>query len=258
MEIGSKLKEARLALGLSQKQLCGEKITRNMLSLIENGTAAPSMDTLRYLAKRLGKPVAYFLDEAVSVNQQVMLQARQQSGLQALETLKGYLLPDPVFDPEYYLLTALSALDAAQQALEDGRIAYCRELLKQAETAGANTPYYTPALKRRQVLLAFLADPENAQALEKELPQDEGNLLLARASLGRGLPEECLSRLLYQSGELAEKLRAEAYFAKKDYKNALECFKKLPDHKQDLSAMEVCCRELGDFEQAYFYACRQR
>ena len=37
MTIGQRLKQARLEAGLSQRQLCGDTITRNMLSLIENG-----------------------------------------------------------------------------------------------------------------------------------------------------------------------------------------------------------------------------
>ena len=63
MELGEKLKQARLEAGLSQRQLCGEEITRNMLSLIENGAAKPSMKTLQYLAGRLGKSVSFFLEE---------------------------------------------------------------------------------------------------------------------------------------------------------------------------------------------------
>ena len=39
MELGQKVKQARLELGLSQRQLCGDVITRNMLSKIENGEA---------------------------------------------------------------------------------------------------------------------------------------------------------------------------------------------------------------------------
>ena len=50
MDLGQKLRQARLEAGLSQRQLCGEEITRNMLSQIENGTARHSMDTLRFLA----------------------------------------------------------------------------------------------------------------------------------------------------------------------------------------------------------------
>ena len=58
MELGQRLKAARLEMGLSQRQLCGDVITRNMLSQIENGSARPSMDTLRYLAAQLGRPIA--------------------------------------------------------------------------------------------------------------------------------------------------------------------------------------------------------
>ena len=77
MELGSLLKQARLEAGLSQRQLCGEEITRNMLSRIENGSARPSMGTLRYLAARLGKPVSFFLGEAaVSPNGACLTRAR--------------------------------------------------------------------------------------------------------------------------------------------------------------------------------------
>ena len=63
MELGEKIRMARLEAGLSQRQLCGEEITRNMLSLIEHGSAKPSMKTLRYLSGQLGKPMSYFLEE---------------------------------------------------------------------------------------------------------------------------------------------------------------------------------------------------
>ena len=57
MCLGEKLRCARLEAGMTQRQLCGEMITRNMLSQIENGKATPSTKTLRYLAQMLGKPV---------------------------------------------------------------------------------------------------------------------------------------------------------------------------------------------------------
>ncbi|MBQ9167969.1 MAG: helix-turn-helix transcriptional regulator, partial [Oscillospiraceae bacterium] len=79
MELGQRIRQARLEAGLSQRQLCGDEITRNMLSQIENGSAHPSMTTLRYLAERLGKSISYFLEEeaVTSPNQSVMAQARQ-------------------------------------------------------------------------------------------------------------------------------------------------------------------------------------
>ena len=102
MELGKRLKEVRLALGLSQRELCGDEITRNMLSQIENGAARPSMDTLKYLAGKLGKPVSYFLEEetVTSPNQDVMRRAREacrlgdwRLTLAMLEDYKGHRCP---------------------------------------------------------------------------------------------------------------------------------------------------------------------
>ena len=78
MTLGEKLRQARLEAGLSQRQLCGEEVTRNMLSQIENGSAMPSMSTLAYFAQRLGRPVSFFLQEDAicSPNQERMERAR--------------------------------------------------------------------------------------------------------------------------------------------------------------------------------------
>lgn len=54
--LGQKIKNARLEMGLTQKELCGGDITRNMLSRIETGDAYPSLETLCCLASRLGLP----------------------------------------------------------------------------------------------------------------------------------------------------------------------------------------------------------
>ncbi|MBQ8005809.1 MAG: helix-turn-helix transcriptional regulator, partial [Clostridia bacterium] len=59
MNIGEKIKNLRTSKLMTQKELAGEEITRNMLSQIENGSASPSLQTLRYLAARLGVPVGY-------------------------------------------------------------------------------------------------------------------------------------------------------------------------------------------------------
>ena len=121
MELGEKLLKARQEAGLSQRQLCGDVITRNMLSRIEHGAARPSMDTLRYLAGRLGKTVSYFLEEdvVISSNQTMMHQARAawKAG-QAEETrelLKSFQLPDEIFVWEWQYLTAVSTMAAAER-----------------------------------------------------------------------------------------------------------------------------------------------
>jgi len=61
--IGEKIREIRLKKGLTQRELAGDKITRNMLSLIESGNASPSIQTLQYISERLKTPIAYFFSE---------------------------------------------------------------------------------------------------------------------------------------------------------------------------------------------------
>lgn len=64
--IGKKIYNARTKLGLSQKQLAGEDMTRAYISLIEKGHANPSEKMLRIIAKRLNKPVEFFLGKVNS------------------------------------------------------------------------------------------------------------------------------------------------------------------------------------------------
>ena len=64
MTLGQKIREARQSKGMTQKELVGDYITRNMLSKIENDSASPSVRTLEYLAGALGFPTGYFLSGA--------------------------------------------------------------------------------------------------------------------------------------------------------------------------------------------------
>ena len=56
--LGKKLKEARLAKKMTQAEVVGNFITRNMLSQIESGAAMPSVKTLSYLAGVLDIPLS--------------------------------------------------------------------------------------------------------------------------------------------------------------------------------------------------------
>ena len=63
MNIGNKIKTLRLAKMLTQQELAGDMITRNMLSRIENGFALPSLQTLVYISDKLCIPAGYLLAE---------------------------------------------------------------------------------------------------------------------------------------------------------------------------------------------------
>jgi tetratricopeptide (TPR) repeat protein len=61
LAIGHRLRQARLAAGLTQQQLAGDRYTKAYISALENGIAKPSMAALNYLAPRLGKSASEML-----------------------------------------------------------------------------------------------------------------------------------------------------------------------------------------------------
>ena len=63
-KLGERLREARIALGLSQAQLGAPYFTRAHVSAIELGKIRPAMRSLEHMARKLDKPASYFLDDA--------------------------------------------------------------------------------------------------------------------------------------------------------------------------------------------------
>lgn len=261
MALGALLKQARLDAGLSQRQLCGSEITRNMLSQIENGAARPSMDTLRYLAGRLGKPVSFFLEEeTASANQTLVQQAKAAFaagdwGL-VLELAKQYQKPDPVFDAEMELLRALATLEKAEQALQQGKLPYAAELLENMDTGSM---YFLPELQRRRLLLLARSKPRDCAAILQTLPADDRELLLRAQAAQQQENWERSAQLLDAVQEKSEKwylLRGEAYYGLGQYAKAAEYFGKVED--KALARLENCYEQLGDYKMAYFYAKKQR
>lgn len=264
MELGEKLRQARLEAGLSQRQLCGDIITRNMLSLIEHGSAKPSMETLKLLSARLGKSVSFFLEEdaVTSPNQAVMDAARKLFDTgdygQAVLVLEEYRTPDPVYDREQTLILALSHLALAEQAAEKGRYPYALELLVKAERS---TAYCHEALSRRRLLLLGRLPGQQVSHLLPSL--DEELLLRAREALASG--NTARARQLLEASEDRKDsrwnlLRGRVYLEEGLFQEAAQCLHIAEQAHPKVTAplLERCYRELEDFRRAYEYACMQK
>lgn len=266
MELGEKLLRARLEAGLSQRQLCGDEITRNMLSQIEHGTAKPSVGTLQYLAGRLGKPVSYFLEEkaVLSQNQELMEQVRRyydgEKYALALDEIKQYRGSDEVFDRERQLLEVLCRLALAETAIREGREPYARELLEGITTEKC---YCAGDLERRKWLLLGKLRGQKLEEVCKNLPSlDEELFLRAEAALAAGDPDRA-ARLLDAAEERTPRwylLRGESDLKRQNFQGAAEWYHRAENGypKETARRLEVCYRELRNFERAYFYACKQR
>lgn len=263
MTLGEKLRTARLEAGLSQRQLCGDLITRNMLSQIENGAASPSMATLTALASRLGKPVGWFLgEETRSGNSAIMARARehydQGKYRETLEALKDYQEPDGDFDRECALLQALTLLALGEEALEQGRTGLAREYLNRAEPWLASG-YCREALTiRRLLLLARLGEPVGAN-----LP-DVDEVLLFKAEEALKGKDPARAQTLLAAAETREPrwqlLRGRCCLASQDWQGAAQALSQAEEAfpEETVPLLEEAYRQMGDYRRAYEYACRQK
>lgn len=257
MELGGRIKAARIEAGLSQRQLCGAYITRNMLSQIENGSAHPSMKTLRYLAQQLGKPVSFFLEgQTVALPAAQMLdEARSALAIGDLEVLRRALdkveESDSVFCEERQLLEYLWHLRRAEQALQSGMIPYGVKLLYTAlEMEGL---YVTAELRQHCRVLLGMAGEDIA-------PDDGDGILLVRARQCRD-PERRLEILAAAQDRSQPQwilLQAQALFDAKRYEEAAAFYGQASPSREVFEKLEICYRELGDYKKAYEYACKQR
>lgn len=256
MELGEKIRQARIDAGLSQRQLCGQEITRNMLSQIESGKARPSMTTLQYLAARLDKPAGYFLESGdTSPSQSALAQARQafahgqfQQALTCLESCREQT-------PEGKLLEYLCLLELARAAALQDKHPYARQLLEKA--GSIETPYKTAPLERERQLLLLRSGGDG------EIPVDDRPLLLqAEKAIKQEKPADALRYLDACSRQDSQwaLLRGKAALLSGDPNTALAYLKQAEQDypKQAIPLLETCCKELEDYKQAYYYACLQR
>lgn len=260
MELGEKIRQARLEAGLSQRQLCEGAITRNMLSQIENGSARPSMGTLQFLAGRLNRPVSFFLQEDVSGSPNLELMPRLREACdrrdfaRGLELLKTYRGPDELFDREKALLEALLRLGFAEMLMQTGRRPYAGEILEHTLTDGL---YCGEELEHRRRLLL-------AKIQEVALPSlDEELLIRAELALQKNRPARAAQLLDAAEDRTAPKwnlLRGRAHLAAEEYREAAACLTgaEAACPTETAPLLEQAWRELGDFKRAYEYACKQK
>lgn len=222
MDLGGKIRQARLEAGLSQRQLCGEEITRNMLSLIENGAAKPSMKTLEYLARQLDKPLSWFLDENA-----------------------GY---------QTDLLTSAENLRRAGEALAEGREIYAGQLLE--------TVTSPLLLREKLLLAAKLPGANVKQICENLPSLDEELLLRAKAAWETEHWERCRRLLEAAEDRNAPRwnlLMGKLYMQEQSWEEAVLCLEQAETAFSDaVPLLETCFRELGDYKRAYDYACKQK
>lgn len=162
---------------------------------------------------------------------------------------------------EEALLRALSLLALAEKARREGKNRYALELCEHARKAGS--PYFASELTRACALLEGAIAPERAVTLTQSLASIDAELMLrARASLEMGDAVRACALLdsCEEKTDAWQLLRARADMASGAYALARDRLHGIePLHPNETAPLlELCARELGDYETAYFYACKQR
>src|SRR5215472_10196410 len=73
LRLGERLRQLRVAAGLTQSDLAGERFSKEYVSQIERGKTRPTRETIEWLAARLGVD-AGFLESGVAADERDRLE----------------------------------------------------------------------------------------------------------------------------------------------------------------------------------------
>ncbi len=280
MKLGEKIRELRVSKLMTQADLAGDAVTRNMLSCIENNSAMPSLSTLLYIAKRLNVPVGYLLadegDESVyrKMNSFSNIKRAYIAGdLRGCRSLCISGCPQP--DDEISLLLACCDTGIAVEEFQDGRLRFACRFFDEALSYAEKTMYPTAELKATaRVYFRYMeriSPTLSSDALDMEAsPFVECNLPLAHYL-------DALDALETGDTSLAEafceKEDEQTFFCKHlqirrsmlegDYSYSERALLQWLETEEPFSKvylymvlcdLEICCRESEDFKGAYQYA----
>ena len=284
LTLGEKIKKARLDSHMTQREVVGDYITRNMLSKIENNSATPSMKTLEFLATQLGLPAGYFISgDAVEVVPQTLQAARQsyadgdiEAALTALEQSKD------IPTDESRQLLALCHLRMAEVASRsnDGEIAVMHAdaaLRANAQTLYANAAVEASALLTIARFSDLRFDDAMAQfraAMGRLGLERQYHLTMAQRYLTTAQPQQAAAELAHLDDPEDQQapdylwLQGELSMRGQDYPEAAAQLRRAERlaaasgcGEEALSPLyallEECYREMDDYKTAYYYAAKQ-
>lgn len=157
--LGKKIKEARLAKKMTQAEVVGDFITRNMLSQIESGTATPSVKTLEYLCRVLELPLTYLMPSSDSVSDDcasVLARAKQLYLSGNYKELLAFEDPTGILSDEFHALKAKANLNFAKKLSEHESVITLQEAIehaKQAAELSQHGIYSNEAVKAEAMLV---------------------------------------------------------------------------------------------------------
>ena len=147
-ELGRRIKEARINKKMTQAELVGDFITRNMLSRIESGNATPSVKTLEYIASKLEVSVSSLVPEALEQPIDLLTEAKTalKSGdyklaLDSAESIKEIL------NDEYAAISCIAHIKMARNYEKENKFSLAYSSFNKAISLADTGIYANKALK---------------------------------------------------------------------------------------------------------------
>ncbi len=280
MNIGERIRELRISKLMTQSELAGDHITRNMLSCIENGSANPSISTILYIAGRLNVPAGFLLaeegDEIVYrkiSNLSNIKRAYTAGDWRGCRSLCFSGCPEP--DDEIGLLLANCDAGIAVEEFQSGKLRSSCRFFDEALSYAEKTIYPTDAIEATaRVYFRYMERVSHTLYSDildetKPLPIRADTPLVAYLDAldaldlqDRASAEAFLATADADSFEYAH-VRVRLLITEGDYRGAEKLLLQLLKAETPLMPvslytvlceLETCCRENEDFKGAYNYA----
>ena len=287
MNIGQKIKAIRTDKLMTQSELAGEEITRNMLSQIENGVAQPSLTTIKYLAKKLGVPAGYLLSEGdeefIYNKSRVMKNIKKAYSDKSFEICREMCLGSfDELDDELELILTDCCIGEAEELIREGKLRHACGLLDDALEHAQNTIYSTVTQINRAYimfhLMKTLSPALDSDVIDTDISSDIlhptlfGDVFCKYITVVFGAEnyaeaDDMMRNLKYELSEsdklFVAHIKAREYMSKKEFKKATMVLRSIMDGEtvpQRLllylccEDMEKCCREMEDYKGAYEFS----
>ncbi len=281
MRPGEKIKKLRIEKSMTQSELAGSFITRNMLSLIESGTAQPSLQTITYLAQRLNVPAGilvaddeddYFYRRLSSMQN---IRRAYSAGNYRICLDLCRKLSDGAHDDELSLIRAECHLGIAKEEFSQGHLKAATALFDQACEIAGETVYNTSHIEAeaavycsymRSLSQSLFADcTDNGAPYEMSVNDRFCRYATVIGALMNGEKADTDAYLASASENevYARHVRATLCMASRDHAKAHDIMLGILNGNEEVPSplmyvlfrdLEVCCREIGDFKGAYEYA----
>lgn len=275
MDIGKRIYELRSAKLMTQAELAGDQITRNMLCLIEKGAANPSLSTILYIAKKLNVSAGYLLaDEQEEPiykklgNIENIKKAFEDQNFQICRDLCLECITGGAEDDEIDLILAECDIMIAKEEIFVGALRSACEYISEALDYADRTAYHTGHIGNIASLYStYLSgiSPTLDIGLEKSdyyLSDDLFyNYIYFYCNFGKLKSRELgveFAESFYYKHLLATELMKDERF-EEAYSQLSEILKAdgeipSPVLYSVFSDLEICCREREDFKGAYEYS----